>query len=110
MGCRAWCGRAVRFCIAHLTVAAIFTRALGRPNPPVRPPKIPSAAALIYTHSHTHTRTRAYTQVELKATRVVYLGKTDAGEYPLAKKKQTFEYLREKAHLRPRCVAACGRE
>jgi aspartyl/asparaginyl-tRNA synthetase len=41
-------------------------------------------------------------QVELKATRVAYLGRTDATEYPLAKKKQSYEFLREKAHLRPR--------
>ncbi|GAB4818156.1 hypothetical protein N2152v2_005202 [Parachlorella kessleri] len=41
-------------------------------------------------------------KVELKATKVVHLGKTDAAEYPLAKKKQSFEFLREKAHLRPR--------
>ena len=41
-------------------------------------------------------------QVELKATKVVYVGKTDPAVYPLAKKKQSFEFLREKAHLRPR--------
>ncbi|KAL4441815.1 hypothetical protein ABPG77_003731 [Micractinium sp. CCAP 211/92] len=41
-------------------------------------------------------------KVELKATKVAHVGTTDAGEYPLAKKKQSFEFLREKAHLRPR--------
>lgn len=41
-------------------------------------------------------------QVELKATKVIYVGKTDPAVYPLAKKKQSFEFLREKAHLRPR--------
>ena len=41
-------------------------------------------------------------QVELKATKVVHLGNTDPAEYPLAKKKQSMEFLREKAHLRPR--------
>ncbi|PSC73030.1 asparagine-tRNA cytoplasmic 1-like [Micractinium conductrix] len=41
-------------------------------------------------------------KVELKATKVVHLGSTDPAEYPLAKKKQSFEFLREKAHLRPR--------
>ncbi|KAL4434001.1 hypothetical protein ABPG75_000442 [Micractinium tetrahymenae] len=41
-------------------------------------------------------------KVELKATKVVHVGTTDAAEYPLAKKKQSFEFLREKAHLRPR--------
>ncbi|KAL6785876.1 TSN1 [Auxenochlorella protothecoides x Auxenochlorella symbiontica] len=41
-------------------------------------------------------------KVELKASKIVHLGTTDAAEYPLAKKKQSFEFLREKAHLRPR--------
>ena len=41
-------------------------------------------------------------QVELKATKIHYVGKTDPQGYPLAKKQQTFEYLREIAHLRPR--------
>lgn len=41
-------------------------------------------------------------QVELKATKILHIGKTDGSEYPLAKKKQSYEYLREKAHLRPR--------
>ena len=40
--------------------------------------------------------------MELKATTVVHVGGTDPAEYPLAKKKQSFEFLREKAHLRPR--------
>jgi tRNA synthetases class II (D, K and N) len=40
--------------------------------------------------------------VELKATEVVYVGKVDASVYPLAKKKQSFEFMREVAHLRPR--------
>ena len=33
-------------------------------------------------------------QVELKASRIVHVGKTDAAEYPLAKKKQSYEFLR----------------
>jgi asparaginyl-tRNA synthetase len=32
----------------------------------------------------------------------VHLGRTDPAAYPLAKKKQSYEFLREKAHLRPR--------
>ncbi|KAI8475840.1 MAG: hypothetical protein J3K34DRAFT_16650 [Monoraphidium minutum] len=40
--------------------------------------------------------------VELKATKVVFVGACDAATYPMAKKKQTLEFLREKAHLRPR--------
>ena len=60
-----------------------------------------------HTHSKTHTHFLCAApvllpQVELKATRVLHLGGTDAGEYPLAKKKQSYEFMREKAHLRPR--------
>ncbi len=41
-------------------------------------------------------------KVELKAETVVHVGKVDAAVYPLAKKKTSYEFLREKAHLRPR--------
>lgn len=41
-------------------------------------------------------------RVELKADKVVHIGKVDASVYPLAKKKTSYEFLREKAHLRPR--------
>jgi asparaginyl-tRNA synthetase len=34
---------------------------------------------------------------------VLHVGPCDAATYPMAKKKQTLEFLREKAHLRPRC-------
>ena len=47
--------------------------------------------------------------MELKATKVVHVGGTDPAQYPLAKKKQSLEFLREKAHLRPRWVEATGR-
>ena len=40
--------------------------------------------------------------MELKAETILHLGKVDAGMYPLAKKKTSYEFLREKAHLRPR--------
>lgn len=42
--------------------------------------------------------------VELKASKILHLGSCDnsAGNYPFAKKKQSLEYLREKAHLRAR--------
>jgi hypothetical protein len=48
--------------------------------------------------------------VELKVTRVAHFGTCDSTTYPMAKKRHTLEYLREKAHLRPRtnligCVA-----
>jgi len=42
-------------------------------------------------------------KVELKATKLRYVGQVDdAASYPLAKKKTSMEFLREKAHLRPR--------
>ncbi len=40
--------------------------------------------------------------VELRAARIRILGDAPAAEYPLQKKRHTFEYLREIAHLRPR--------
>ena len=42
--------------------------------------------------------------MELKASKILHLGACDnsAGAYPIAKKKQSLENLREKAHLRPR--------
>lgn len=40
--------------------------------------------------------------VELKATKVLHVGLSDAATFPIAKKKTTFEFLREKMHLRPR--------
>lgn len=38
----------------------------------------------------------------MKASKILHVGKSDGGKYPLAKKKQSMEYLREIAHLRPR--------
>lgn len=40
--------------------------------------------------------------VELKGSKVCHVGPCDAATYPMAKKKQSMEFLREKAHLRPR--------
>jgi len=40
--------------------------------------------------------------VELRADRIDVLGESDPAEYPLQKKGHTFEFLREKAHLRVR--------
>ncbi|MBN1534678.1 MAG: asparagine--tRNA ligase [Spirochaetes bacterium] len=40
--------------------------------------------------------------VELKARSIEILGEAPAEEYPLQKKRHSFEYLREIAHLRPR--------
>jgi asparaginyl-tRNA synthetase len=41
-------------------------------------------------------------RVELHATRVLHVGPCDAAVYPIAKKKITLEFLREKIHLRTR--------
>ncbi len=41
-------------------------------------------------------------RVEVKATAVTLLGTADPATYPLQKKGHSFEFLREKAHLRPR--------
>ncbi len=48
--------------------------------------------------------------MELKATKLVHVGLCDNAHYPIAKKKTSFEFLREKMHLRARtntisCVA-----
>lgn len=40
--------------------------------------------------------------VEVLVSRIELLGAADASSYPLAKKRHSFEYLREIAHLRPR--------
>lgn len=40
--------------------------------------------------------------MELKASNLLHVGKCDPYEYPMAKKKQSLEYLREKMHLRAR--------
>ncbi len=40
--------------------------------------------------------------MELEVARVLHVGPVDAAAYPLAKKKTSYEFLREKAHLRPR--------
>lgn len=40
--------------------------------------------------------------VELKVSRVCHVGTCDASSYPIAKKKLSMEFLREKIHLRPR--------
>ena len=42
--------------------------------------------------------------VEVKVTEILHLGQiaASAKAYPLAKKKQTMEFLREKMHLRAR--------
>lgn len=40
--------------------------------------------------------------IELKGETIQVIGKADPEEFPLQKKKHSFEYLREIAHLRPR--------
>lgn len=41
-------------------------------------------------------------EVEVKATEILHFGACDSATYPMAKKKHGMEFLREKAHLRPR--------
>ena len=50
--------------------------------------------------------------VELKVTSILHLGQIADGAkaYPLAKKKQSMEFLREKMHLRARCGLLFSRE
>ena len=41
-------------------------------------------------------------KVEVSVHSIVILGEADADKYPIQPKKHSFEFLREKAHLRPR--------
>lgn len=41
-------------------------------------------------------------KVEVKVEKIVILGDADVEKYPIQPKKHSFEFLREKAHLRPR--------
>ncbi len=41
-------------------------------------------------------------KVEVKAKKIIVLGEADPDKYPIQAKKHSFEFLREKAHLRPR--------
>jgi asparaginyl-tRNA synthetase len=72
-------------------------------SPPIHPPGLDAALPCPVLQTwHAPPPPFNHRQVELKATKVVHVGTTDPAEYPLAKKKQSFEFLREKAHLRPR--------
>lgn len=52
----------------------------------------------------THRPCPLLQKVELKASKILWLGKCDngKGKYPLSKKGQSMESLRERLHLRPR--------
>ena len=54
------------------------------------------------SHAYVHAYAGAKQAVELKAREVVHFGACDSATYPMAKKKHGMEFLREKAHLRPR--------
>ncbi|MFN8261140.1 MAG: asparagine--tRNA ligase [Chitinophagales bacterium] len=41
-------------------------------------------------------------KVEVQVEKIIILGESDAEKYPIQPKKHSFEFLREKAHLRPR--------
>lgn len=63
---------------------------------------VPTGTSVLVEGELTETPEGVKQAVELKATRLVHVGLCDAASYPMAKKKQSFEFLREKAHLRAR--------
>ena len=64
----------------------------------------PAGLHALYSIMLNVSRVEAMQKVELKASALLHVGPCDnaAGEYPLAKKKQTMEFLREIMHLRAR--------
>lgn len=46
--------------------------------------------------------------VELEASAVLHVGKVDAAHYPLAKKKTSYEFLREKVGAATSCAQPCS--
>jgi aspartyl/asparaginyl-tRNA synthetase len=62
---------------------------------------IPIVCQIIKT-CHQNTFPPSIQAVELKATKLHHVGPCDAATYAIAKKKTSFEFLREKMHLRPR--------
>jgi len=62
----------------------------------------PTGTAVLVEGELTETPEGTKQAVELKATNLVHVGICDASTYPMAKKKQSMEFLREKSHLRPR--------
>lgn len=63
---------------------------------------VPSGTSVLVEGELSATPEGTKQAVELKATSICHLGECDAGTYPIAKKKTSYEFLREKMHLRPR--------
>ena len=66
------------------------------------PPPPPSLLACPCMSTHRLRCCMPAQAVELKASKVLHVGLCDAATYPIAKKKTSYEFLREKMHLRPR--------
>jgi asparaginyl-tRNA synthetase len=64
-------------------------------------PRLTTGASLIVTGRLVASQGKGQT-VELKADEVQVVGDSPADTYPLQKKRHSFEFLREIAHLRPR--------
>lgn len=61
-----------------------------------------STGAAIEVQGHIVESLGGKQKVELKATSLTLVGACPSGEYPLQKKRHSFEFLRTIAHLRPR--------
>ena len=61
-----------------------------------------TGASLLVRGTLTATPPEVQQAVELRASEVLHFGPCDPKAYPMAKKKHGMEFLREKAHLRPR--------
>jgi asparaginyl-tRNA synthetase len=61
-----------------------------------------TGASLLVRGELTETPPEVQQPVELRATEILHFGPCDPKTYPMAKKKHGMEFLREKAHLRPR--------
>lgn len=62
----------------------------------------PTGTSVLIEGTLTETPEGVKQAVELKASKILHVGKCDPSIYPMAKKKQSFEFLREKMHLRAR--------
>eukprot|EP00775_Hariotina_reticulata_P000875 gene875-1197_t len=63
---------------------------------------VPTGTAVLIEGVLAETPEGTKQAVELKGKKMVHVGTCDASTYPMAKKKQSMEFLREKAHLRSR--------
>ena len=63
---------------------------------------ITTGASLVVTGEVVESSPGKNQRIELRATDFAVPGAADPNEYPLQKKRHSFEYLREIAHLRPR--------